>query len=272
MAMTYDTLKVVHRMSLDIGECLGEYKVVGKCTEQYSLNLYDLECVFCGSKIRLTESRVNSLQKQKSQLQCINHAEHVKAENKDESIEYEFTGLDRNRLSALRSRLLSGIQKDDISTQVDDDWVASSENFIIWSMMNGYRPWRSLYKIDNTKGYTKDNCEWLMYRTGWQKSLMECSKDTPKEMYDKQLAEYIKLMLRKMRLQDGSISKKLVKSIHKELSNAKQNLFRFKGLIITAKELDGPVKYDTQEILLDISKCEELLESIERRLSEQDGE
>jgi hypothetical protein len=43
---------------------------------------------------------------------------------------------------------------------VCDDWLVA-ENFIRWALSNGYKEGLQLDRIDNSKGYSPDNCRWV---------------------------------------------------------------------------------------------------------------
>ena len=44
--------------------------------------------------------------------------------------------------------------------KVCNEWL-DYENFRVWSLSNGYKEGLSIDRIDNTKGYNPDNCEWV---------------------------------------------------------------------------------------------------------------
>ena len=74
---------------------------------------------------------------------------------------------DRERLVALLKRLEDKCTNPENPSyskyetiQVDRDWIANPESFIAWAMKNGYRSWRKLYRVDDSKDYCPDNCYW----------------------------------------------------------------------------------------------------------------
>jgi len=44
---------------------------------------------------------------------------------------------------------------------VCDSWNNSFENFMLWSLSNGYEIGLQIDRIDGTKGYSEDNCRWV---------------------------------------------------------------------------------------------------------------
>lgn len=47
-----------------------------------------------------------------------------------------------------------------IINRSDKNEFASREEFELWAKGSGYKPWKVLYLIDESRGYNKDNCLW----------------------------------------------------------------------------------------------------------------
>lgn len=46
-----------------------------------------------------------------------------------------------------------------------DEWRDSFESFFNWSISSGFAPGLTLDRIDNSKGYSPDNCRWVDMKT-----------------------------------------------------------------------------------------------------------
>jgi hypothetical protein len=42
-----------------------------------------------------------------------------------------------------------------------EEWLNNSDSFVEWALANGYKPSLTIDKINNDKGYSPDNCQWM---------------------------------------------------------------------------------------------------------------
>jgi len=64
---------------------------------------------------------------------------------------------------------------------VCDEWKSNSKSFINWSLNNGYKKGLHIDRIDNKKGYSPDNCQYVTQKENNRK------KDTKKYIYKDRL-------------------------------------------------------------------------------------
>lgn len=57
---------------------------------------------------------------------------------------------------------------------VCDEWKEDCRNFYAWAKDNGYEKGLTIDRIDNTKGYSPDNCRWTTYKV--QSVNRECTR------------------------------------------------------------------------------------------------
>ncbi len=87
-----------------------------------------------------------------------------------------------------------------------DEWVGDNglQNFFDWSLSHGYNENLTIGRIDSSKGYSPDNCQWITQSENSKRSFTEKSSS--------------KAVLRK-RSEDSKISKAQQKAVHKYVKN-----------------------------------------------------
>lgn len=48
--------------------------------------------------------------------------------------------------------------------RICDEWLYHPDEFIFWSLQNGYKPGLSIDRIDSSKDYCPENCRWIPTR------------------------------------------------------------------------------------------------------------
>ena len=78
--------------------------------------------------------------------------------------------------------------------QMCDEWENDFTAFRTWALANGYEPGLTIDRIDNSKGYSPDNCRWVTWRQqANNRSTNVCIEYDGKQMTLSELAEHIGL-------------------------------------------------------------------------------
>lgn len=87
-----------------------------------------------------------------------------------------------------------------------DEWLGDNglQNFFDWSLSHGYNENLTIDRIDSSKGYSPDNCQWITQSENSKRSFTEKSSG--------------KAVLRK-RSEDNKISKAQQKAVNKYVKN-----------------------------------------------------
>lgn len=147
-----------------IGGVIGSYRIVDIIESTYNSKnpIWVMECS-CGKRIEVIPSWVinNGI----GGCEC--GSKGIGNEDCDDT--FEITKLDRDRLRRLRRLIISKCynvndtyyrEYGEKGIKIQRSWLKSLDEFVEWSLNNGYRPWLYLRRFNSSKGYTERNCYW----------------------------------------------------------------------------------------------------------------
>lgn len=112
------------------------------------------ECTLCKHHFTTTVSP-----KAQNQLYCKDcNGTCLKKDNRDHPL-YRTWANTKNKVNRTDQEMTKSVYFDRGITMCEE-WVNSFDSFYEWSINNGWAEDLSIDRIDNTKGYTPDNCRW----------------------------------------------------------------------------------------------------------------
>lgn len=84
----------------------------------------------------------------------------------EKSIDHNASGNCGTELYKRYMRILARIRQHEHYANVEmcDEWLYDFTAFKEWALNNGYKPELTIDRIDNSKGYSPDNCRWVDHK------------------------------------------------------------------------------------------------------------
>jgi|GEM_PF-6850308 hypothetical protein len=167
---------------LHIEKVFGNFKVVEISKSHFSGNaIWAMECLICHNIVHILPRNIfmgyeiecgcGNSYRYEGEAKVINEDIQLKNNfnNNENNDGWTFTNKDRQRLRKIRQVLINRCYNEKYTSYhlyggngitVSNNWLKSLDNFIDWSIKNGYRPWLNLKRKNKKGNYTEDNCYW----------------------------------------------------------------------------------------------------------------
>lgn len=141
------------RKTKRIGQTINGYTILDSNNSQ-SGTIYTVKCEKCG---HIQEKRPDSVLKRNSQCEKCGK----------KRIDHNASGAYGTPIYERYMRILTRIRQHEEYENIEmcDEWLHDFTKFRDWSFANGFRPELTIDRIDNSKGYSPDNCRWVDLKT-----------------------------------------------------------------------------------------------------------
>ena len=224
--------------------------------------VYIYQCTKCGH----TE-RVASPYKKDVIKRCSNCNEPNEVTN-ETGISCKIQAKDIKRIKGLLKRIIEKCTNTEHKSyylyndiNVYGDWVENPDNFVVWSLSHDYRPWYNLYRINDKKDYTPENCYWAELKhnnhhfsleeyTEYNERLLQLglsietiAKNIEEYKLSKDALEEVIKMIAKC-----SSKNKLMSVIEKKLSDITEQLKKVSIMMETYNYMENLMKIDSTKV------------------------
>lgn len=141
------------RKTKRIGQTFNGYKILDSNNTEHG-TLYTVECVKCG---HIQYKSPDAVMHRKSPCDKCG----------EKKINHNASGCYGTPIYQRYMRILSRIRQHEHYKGVEmcDEWLHDFTAFRDWSLANGFKPELTIDRIDNSKGYSPDNCRWVDLKT-----------------------------------------------------------------------------------------------------------